>query len=161
MVSEHLFRAPGRTGSGSDGLRLLDTGDPSDLELLHRLLDTREPVSRTLGVVRERGVFCFNEGRRPLRYAPDLDVLLCMERGGASVTLFDVVGPQVPTLDEILVRLPGPVETVTLAFTPDRIAPEAEPVPGPFDHDGPSILMVRGPFAVEGEPFCLPRSART
>ena len=160
-VTEHLFRAPGRTGSGSDGVRLLDTGDAADLELLHRLLDTREPVSHILGVVRERGVFCFNEGRRPLHYAPDLDVLLCLERDGASVTLFDAVGPRLPSLGEILDRLPGPIETVTLAFTPDRVGPGAEPVPGPFHHDGPSMLMVRGPFAGEGEPFCLPRSART
>ena len=160
-VPEHLFRAPGRTGSGSDGARLLDTADPDDLALLHRLLATREPVSHTLGVVRERGVFCFNEGRRPLHSVPDLDVLLCLEREGATLTLFDVVGPRVPTLADVLARLPGPIATVILAFTPDRVAPGAESVPGPFDHDGPSILMVRGPFAVEGEPFCLPRSART
>jgi len=160
-VTEHLFEAPGRPGPGGDGIRPLDTGDAADLKLLHRLLTTRAPVSNTLGVVRERGVFCFNEGRRPLHYAPDLDVLLCLERSGTRLSLFDVVGPRVPSLGEILDRIPGRVETVTLAFTPDLVCPEAVPVPGPFDHDGPTTFMARGPLEVEGEPFCLPRSART
>jgi predicted N-acetyltransferase YhbS len=103
-VTEHLVRAPGRAGSGSDGVRLLDTDDAADIELLHRLLSTGEPVSRTLGVVRERGVFCFNEGRRPLRCAPDLDVLLCLERDGGSLMLFDVAGPRLPPLADVLAR---------------------------------------------------------
>ena len=39
--------------------------------------------------------------------------------------------------------------------------PPAEAKPYIFDHDGPTHLMARGPFATEGHQFSLPRSART
>jgi predicted N-acetyltransferase YhbS len=161
VVPEHLFTVPRRRPAGAGNLRLLDLDDSADVALLHRLLEGRVPVSRRLGVVREHGVFCFNEGRRSLHYAPDLDVVLCLEQDNEAVTLYDVVGSELPTLDAVLDRLPGPVSSVTLAFAPDRLAPDATPVPGLFDHDGPSHLMVRGPFVVESEPFALPRPART
>jgi predicted N-acetyltransferase YhbS len=171
-VREHYFacppaprlsmshRPPPRAGDGG-GLRLLDTAQANDVELLHRLLATREPVSEVVGVVDERAVFCFNEGRRPLRYAPDLDVIVCMERHGTRLTLYDVVGPRIPALDLLLERVPEPISEVELCFGADRLAPSAEAIPYLLDHDGPSYLMVRGPFAPEGKPFTLPRSART
>lgn len=161
VVPEHVFTVPRPRPAGSGSVRLLDIDDAGDVSLLHRLLEDRAPVSQRLGVVREHGVFCFNEGRRPLLYASDLDVVLCLERGSRTVTLYDVVGPELPDLDAVLDCLPGPISSVTLAFAPDLLAPDATPVPGLFDHDGPSYLMVRGSLGAEKEPFALPRSART
>lgn len=161
VVPEHVFTVPRPRPAGPGSLRLLDVDDAGDVSLLHRLLEDRAPVSERLGVVCEHGVFCFNEGRRPLHYAPDLDVVLCLERRKGTVTLYDVVGPEVPDLDALLDRLPGPISSVTLAFAPDRLAPDATPVPGLFDHDGPSYLMVRGSLGDEKMPFALPRPART
>ncbi|MCG6963989.1 MAG: GNAT family N-acetyltransferase [Acidobacteria bacterium] len=161
VVPEHVFTVPSRRPAGPGQVRLLDLDDNDDVTLLHRLLESRTPVSSRLGVVREHGVFCFNEGRRPLHYAPDLDVVLCFEQENEKVTLYDVVGPELPPLDAVLDRLPGPVSSVTLAFAPDRLAPDATPVPGLFNHDGPSYLMVRGSLGEANEPFALPRPART
>jgi hypothetical protein len=64
-------------------------------------------------------------------------------------------------LAAIVERVPYPVEEVAICFSPDRLAVNAEAKPYLFDHDGPSYLMVRGPFAAEGHAFTLPRSART
>jgi hypothetical protein len=50
---------------------------------------------------------------------------------------------------------------VAICFSADQLAVEAEATPYVLDHDGPSYLMVRGPCAAEGQPFTLPRSART
>lgn len=161
VVQEYGFTARIQSTGHKDGLRLLNLHDTQDIALLHRLLATRTPVSQVVGVVNEKAVFCFNEGSRPLYYAADLDVLLCLEQKGSHLTLFDVVGPRLPSLAEIVERLPRAVAEVTLCFSPDRLNVMAEAQPYLFEHDGPSYFMVRGPFAAEGHPFSLPRSART
>jgi predicted N-acetyltransferase YhbS len=161
VVQEHGFTARFQSTGRKDGLRLLNLQDTQDVALLHRLLEARTPVSHVVGVINEKAVFCFNEGSRPLYYAADLDVLLCLEQEGAHLTLFDVVGPQIPPLSVIVERMPQPVEQVLICFSPDRLGVQAEAEPYLFEHDGPSYFMVRGPFAAEGRPFSLPRSART
>ncbi len=161
VVQEHGFTVTPQSTQRRDGLRLLDPHDVQDIALLHRLLETRTPVSQVVGVINEKAVFCFNEGSRPLYYAADLDVILCLEQEGTCLRLLDVVGPHIPPLAAIVERVPHPVEEVAICFSPDRLAVTAEAKPYLFDHDGPSYLMVRGPFAAEGHAFTLPRSART
>jgi hypothetical protein len=129
--------------------------------LLNRLLETRDPVSHVVGVVNEKAVFLFDEGRHPLYYAQDLDAVVCLETEGAKLKLFDVVAPRLPTLEALLARIPSPAEEVAINFATDRLGIEAEATPHILDQDGPSYLMARGPFAAESEPFTLPRSART
>ena len=96
VVPEHCFRVRCDSEGGSNGMRLLDLGRPDDLALLLRLLKTRQPVSTVVGVVDDTVVFCFNEGTRPLWYAEDLDVVVCLEYETEKLMLFDVVGPRVP-----------------------------------------------------------------
>lgn len=160
-VPEHAFTVTVDSAGGTGGLRRLDLGVPEDLALLHRLLATRTPVSEVVGVVDEKAVFLFNEGRRPLYHVADLDVVVCLELEGTRLALFDIVGPRVPPLAELVGRIPNRVEEVEVNFSPDRLGTDARPVPRLLDHDGPSYLMVRGPFAAEGRAFTLPRSART
>ena len=160
-VGEHCFTVRCRSRGGFEGLRLINTEDPGDIALMRRLLKTREPVSRVVGVVDDEAVFCFNEGGRPLHYAEDLDAIVCMEVEGTRLRLFDLVGPHVPPLAALLERIHQPIEETVIHFAPDRLAVEAEADPHVLDHDGPSILMARGPFAAEEHEFTLPRSART
>jgi hypothetical protein len=87
--------------------------------------------------------------------------MLCMEREGSRLRIFDIVGPTLPAWDALLARIPPPVEEVEFCFSPDRFAAEAQATPWVFEHDGPSYLMIRGPFAAENTPFALPRSSRT
>lgn len=141
--------------------RRLDPARPADLALLHRLLEARQPVSRVAGVGPEKAVFLFNESRRPLWYLEELDTLLCLEREEAHLCLFDVVAPALPAWPDLLAALPWPVAEVEFAFAPDRLAPAALPWPRLLEHDGPSWLMVRGPWLPPGTPFTLPRPART
>jgi hypothetical protein len=161
ILQEHLCTVRCVAQSNVEGFRLLDTRDAGDIALLRRLLETRAPVSQVVGVVNEKAVFCFNEGSRPLHYAADLDVIVCMELEGARLKLFDIVGPHMPPLAAVRERIPQRLEEIAICFSPDRLGVEAESTPYLFDHDGPSYLMARGPFAAEGRPFTLPRSART
>jgi predicted N-acetyltransferase YhbS len=161
VVPEHFFTVYCDASNGTEGFRVLNTHAADDVALLQRLLDTREPVSKVVGVLNGKAVFCFNEGSRPLHYAADLDVIVCLELEKTRLTLFDIVGPTIPPLAAVLARIPQRVEQVAICFSPDRLGVEAEASPYVLDHDGPSYFMVRGPFAAEGQPFTLPRSART
>ncbi len=161
-VREHRFTVTCRPSVRFSGsLRRLDLDDPDDLTRLHRLLDSRAPVSEVVGVGPEKAVFLFNEGHRPLYLSEDLDVVVCLEPDGPRLRLYDVVGPEIPPLEALVARWPAPLEDVALHFAPDRLAPGAVAEPYLLDHDGPSYLMVRGPFAAEAAAFTLPRSART
>jgi predicted N-acetyltransferase YhbS len=160
-VKEHMFRMTCDCPGGVDGLRLLVMQDAGDIALLHRLLETRKPVSNVVGVVNEKAIFCFNEGHRPLHYAQALDVIICMEVEGKHLKVFDIVGPKIPSLAELLACIPHRFEEITICFGADLLANDAEAVPYFFDHGGPSYLMVHGPFVAEGHKFTLPRSART
>jgi predicted N-acetyltransferase YhbS len=161
VVKEHLFTVKCDSAGGSDGFRLLDTSQTGDIALLHRLLETRQAVSQVVGAVNEKAVFCFNEGSRPLHYAADLDVTACLELEEGRLKLFDIVGPKIPPLARVLERIPQRLDEAAICFSADQLAVEAEATPYVLDHDGPSYLMVHGPFAAEGQPFTLPRSART
>jgi len=160
-VQEHRFTIPWSGPAGRDGIRPLNPDDATDLALLHTLLAQREPVSNRLGVRPERDVFCFNECPHSLQLLPDLDVILCLERQGASLILYDVVGRTVPLLAELLARTPWRGQEVITYFTPDRLEVAASATPHVLDMGGPAYLMVKGEFVTEDLPFMLPRSGRT
>lgn len=161
VIQEHGFTVTCDSPGGRDGLRLLDTRIADDVTLLFRLLETREPVSEVASLIHDSVVFCFNESRNPLHYAEDLDAIFVMKRVGTRLDLFNIVGQEVPSLAALLERIPEPIDQVAVAFSPDRLGVDARAAPWTFDHDGPSYLMARGPFAAEGTPFTLPRSGRT
>jgi hypothetical protein len=161
VLPEHVLTSSFSASPGEDGFRRLNTEDPDDVRTLNRLLESRTPVSHVVGVAPEKAVFFFNEGGKPLHYCPELETVLCMEVDGSKLRLFDVVAPRLPSAEQILKRMPDDISEVELNFASDRMAPGAKAARRVLDHDGPSYLMVRGPFAAEKEAFTLPRSART
>jgi GNAT superfamily N-acetyltransferase len=62
VVPEHIFTVKCNSTGDTKGLRTLDFADVKDIALLHRLLETRMPVSNIVGVVKEKAVFCVDEG---------------------------------------------------------------------------------------------------
>ncbi|KAF3884031.1 GNAT family N-acetyltransferase [Tolypothrix bouteillei VB521301] len=157
-VREHVFVAQCNSTGGTHGFRLLDTNNDNDINLLNRLLETREPVSYILGVVKAKALFCVIESRSPLFYAEDLDVLVCMNIEGSTLKLFDLVGTKVCSLQALVDRIPHPIEDVEIYFSPDRLHVKAQALPHQLNGD--DCLMVRGEFAPENRTFMLPRSAR-
>lgn len=158
VVREHAFVTECTQHGCTNGFRALDTQDSGDRKLLHRLLNEREPVSNVVGVIKEKAVFCFSEGTRPLHYAEDLDVIVCFEIEDTRLKLFDIVGTRICPLAAVIGRLPQGLDEVVIYFSPDRLAADVRAFPHIFDGD--SLLMVRGSFAVEGKLFMVPRSAR-
>ncbi|MBD2196711.1 MULTISPECIES: GNAT family N-acetyltransferase [Calothrix] len=158
VVAEHIFKVQCNSTGSTDGWRQLDLTTDKDLRLLHRLLETRVPVSNVVGVVQEKAVFFVNEGSRPLYYAADLDAIACMEIEDTRLHLFDIVSTNIHPLSEILVRIPQFIEEVVIYFSPELLNTEnVQAFPGVIEE---TVLMVRGKFAAEKEKFMLPRSAR-
>ena len=167
VLPEYIFMVSCSSPGGTAGFRPLQTHVADDLQLLTRLLETRQPVSQILGVVQEKAVFSFNARKLPLYYAADLDVIVAFALEGTQLTLFDIVGSPIPPLDAILQRLPHRIEQVVTYFSPDRLAADYRAVPHTLIDPpealggaGPDMLMVRGPFAAAERPCMLPRSAR-
>lgn len=158
VVKEHAFVAKCSSTGYTEGFRTLNTQDSTDQKLLHRLLSERAPVSNVVGIVNEKAVFCFNECTTPLHYAEDLDIIACIEIEDKRLKLFDLVGTHLCPLAAVIKRIHQPLEEVVIYFSPDRLDADVQPFPHLLDGD--SLLMARGPFAAEGRPFMLPRSAR-
>ncbi|MDJ0974776.1 MAG: GNAT family N-acetyltransferase [Planctomycetota bacterium] len=159
-VTEHLWSgpmpdiAPARVGER----RLLDKGNPEDVRLLHRLLRDRVAISPRLGVVRELHGFAFYAASVPLWYLPALDAVLWYTATDEALVLHDLVAASTPAVEAILEHLPERPPALSIEFTADVVAPSLETTP--HNLDGNDWLMLRGPLAVEGQPFMLPRTAR-
>lgn len=167
VLQEHLFTVPCASPGGRQGFRPFVPHDPNDLQLLERLLDTRVPMSHTLGVVHETAVFRFNVRNFPLYYAADLEVFVAFTLDGTRLNLFDIIGTQIPSLMAIVARLPQRIDQVVTYFSPDRLGAAFQAMPHllmdppeALGGAGADFFMVRGPFAAEGQAFMLPRSAR-
>jgi predicted N-acetyltransferase YhbS len=167
VLPEARFTAACASPGGYPGWQLLHTHEPTALRLLHRLLETRTPVSHILGVGQEKDVFSFNAGKLPLYYAADLDVISSFLLDGTRLSVFDLIGTHIPPLQALLDRLPQPIDQVVTYFSPDRLQGEFQAFPHILQDPpealggaGPDYLMVRGPFAAEGHPCMLPRLAR-
>lgn len=144
-------------------LRPLSADHPDDVAALRRLLRQRTPVSRRLGITEPGWLFLIDvmlarEHFAPLWIAEDLDLIIAGKVDREQLHVFDVVGPRLPRVAEIVSRLGEPVESVLLYFTPDLLE-DAAPVE-PLLVKTPDSLMVRGSFPIEGTPFCLPPFAR-
>jgi hypothetical protein len=74
-----------------------------------------------------------------------------------EATLLDVVAKTLPSIDQLMSALAYDIDEIVFYFSPDRFAVEARTEPHRYDGDD---YMVRGPFAIEGKPFMVPRSAR-
>ncbi|MBW4575110.1 MAG: GNAT family N-acetyltransferase [Aphanothece sp. CMT-3BRIN-NPC111] len=157
VVPEFAFMVPCDHSGQKDSFRVLNLQDVNDCTLLHRLLDTRIPVSDVVGVYSEKAVFLVNEASRPLYYAEDLDALVVIEQEDDRLQLFDVIANHSLSLADILKCISHPVNEVILYFSPDRLNVQAKAIPYVLDD---AYLMIRGSFAAEGQPFMLPRSAR-
>ncbi len=148
-VPEYRFLAQVESNGGRDGFRALDLASPDDLDLLDALLESRVPVSRSLGVVREKNVFKFNEGSgRNLRYCDALGVLAVMSVDETGrLELNDLVAQELPDLATLLSLVREPVREVRFHFNPEHLDANAQ---AQRTDDG-DVLMVRGEFPFGGE----------
>lgn len=150
-------------------VRSLSVHEADDRSLIRRLFSIRRPISDQLGIIANEGVFFGNLMLCPawqLSYLPVFDVLVVWDRGGIDEggmgggrRLLDLVGEAWPPMEVLaaVLQLPAPDAGIDVLFPPDRLAGTFSP--RPYRHDGGDLLMVRGPFALEHQPFMLPLTA--
>jgi len=167
LVTEHGFQGRFRL-AGTDvaglSIRSLSGGEPADISLIRRLFTGRQPMSDTLGIIDNEGVFFANLLLRPtlrLSYLPAFDVLVVWDKegtGGRS-RLIDLIGAAWPPMDvlAVVMQLPAPDATIDILFPPDRLSGTFSPLP--YTHEDGDLLMARGPFTVDHEVFMLPLTA--
>ena len=128
---------------------------------LARQLARRVPLSPELGVPAERSIFTLNECLSPLWWIRRLGVVVSWDLVDGALSLYDVAGPRVPRLGDLLAYAPGPVWRVEFHFAPENLMENAPE--GRFSRwraPGPEVLMARGPFVREGALVMLPRPWR-
>jgi predicted N-acetyltransferase YhbS len=141
------------------GFYSLDITNSNDVKLIHRLLETRVPISNIVGVFNQKALFLVNESTRPLYYFPNLDALACLQIQDKQLKLFDLVTPHLNfPLQALLAQIPQPIEEISIYFSPDCLQVNTQAIPETFDGD--SLLMIRGTFPAANQQFTLPRSAR-
>jgi predicted N-acetyltransferase YhbS len=168
IVPESVFLIDVEPRRRSSTARKLDLAHEPDRRLMHRLLESRAPVSERLGIGADKAVWAFYEAGSELRYSRELDLVVIAERAGRALRLYDLVGPVVPPLGAVLDAIQEPVDRVVAFFAPDRLGATWEAVPHDLEGGETSlepgirntVLMVRGPFAVSGRPLMLPRPGR-
>ena len=124
-VPEQVFTTAVRSRNSPARLRAIDVADPADRRMVHRLLESRAPLSEVLGVGADQAVFAFNEVRGPLWHSDRLDCLMLLDRSGTRLRLYEVIGPRVPSLEALLEVVAGEVEEGITFFPPDRLCPPA------------------------------------
>ena len=141
VVPTHRFIAQ-RAGGGGPArpATLYDTAR------IRALLSARTPTSNVYAT-REPGWLPINDlalqGRLPdgVLVVPQREFLIVARQRGEVLHLDDVVGPELPGLDEVLAAIPFRFERVIYGFTPDCLDPGARPEPVPLEE---GVMQVRG-----------------
>jgi GNAT superfamily N-acetyltransferase len=151
VVRTHRFVAQRSGGGGPARPATLD-----DTARVRALLSARTPTS-DIYATREPGWLLITDlalqGRLPhgVLVVPQRDFLIVARQQAEILHLDDVVGPELPGLEEVLAAIPFRFERVIYGFTPDRLDPGARAESVPLEE---GAMQVRGawpklpPFAV-------------
>ncbi|MDY0884587.1 GNAT family N-acetyltransferase [Dongia soli] len=165
-LTEHYFRGQLHVAAGDAGdLRIerLDIGREEDRATILGLFNRRRPVSDHFGLCDDHAIFLANLlARRDwhLSFLPAEQALIVWEQRDRTTRLLDIVAPRIPPMASIAAALElSEMTEIKILFPPDRLVGNL--TAAPYKTDDNVILMVRGPFAIEGTPFMLPPTAES
>ncbi|WP_069882831.1 GNAT family N-acetyltransferase [Bosea sp. BIWAKO-01] len=154
QLGETIFSAASAQRQIQSSYRALSLEEDGDLALLRGLFSSRAPTSLVASACDHPALFMLKAVAAPeieLLHLPEFAVVVAVKgRNGPSMTLLDIVGPAIPSLDEIVSALGYAGERISVRLTPDRLSWAPEPQI-PVDNGS----MVRGSFAPEGQAFML------
>ncbi|MEZ4655074.1 MAG: GNAT family N-acetyltransferase [Candidatus Eisenbacteria bacterium] len=141
--SQRHSSRPSGDASESVGAQARPGAGPSP-RMLDLLCSVRDPASDRLSSLDPgwlAGIDLALQGRvsRDLTGIPGLGAFVDWTVRDGALEIHDVIAPSLPTLPELLAAAP-PHERVELHMAPDRLAPDAVPIPQPEV----GVLMVRG-----------------
>lgn len=154
QITETTFSAGLARRQTRPGYRLLSLDEDRDVAFLRDLFSRRSPTSLVASACDHPALFMLKVVGTPeieLLHLPDLDAVVAVKgRNRRSMTLLDIIGPSIPSLEDIVSALGYTGERIDVHLTPDRLSwtPEEQI---PVDNG----YMVRGFFAPEGRTFTL------
>lgn len=137
----------------------LDIQKEEHLEQIYRLASIRKPVSDLLGVSNKKlfMFWCLYFLGENIYFIPQLDALVLYKRNNGLLTIFDVVGTNIPSFSELYPYISDESDrTVEFLFMVDKLNLENYDKVR-VDGNGTRIL---GNFPLEGTQFIFPLTAQ-
>ncbi|MCB9849408.1 MAG: GNAT family N-acetyltransferase [Phycisphaerales bacterium] len=157
---QHRFVTPVQSLSGDGSARRLNFNDGDDLALLHDLARQRTAVSDEIGCLSPNllmfhALYTLSDCAY---WVEELGVVAFAGMTGKTLRVFDIVGPQIPALDDVLSYLPAfKANQIECMFMPDKVALAHVRTLAGDDPDGTHIGG--GDFPYEDRPFRFPFTA--
>jgi GNAT superfamily N-acetyltransferase len=154
QIKETVFSAGLAQRQTRPGYRLLSLDEDRDVTFLKDMFSRRSPTSLVASACDHPALFMLKVVGTPkieLLHLSDLDAVVAVKgRNGRLMTLLDIIGPSIPSLEDIALALGYTGERIDVHLTPDRLSwtPEEQTL---VDNG----YMVRGFFAPEGQAFML------
>lgn len=108
----------------NNGLRKLDCANEEDLQVIHKILQTRTPVSNQFGISDNQGIFMFYAlyvFQDSIYLYEDEEAIIVYQNEGKVLHLYDVVSKYKVDLVRLLSHISNSeTETIQFHFTPDR-----------------------------------------
>ncbi len=158
-VAEHQARIQVVGDVPRPGAEKLDLANPDHLVLIYQLATDRAPVSDLLGVHNEKlfMFWCLYFAGEYIHYIKELDLLVVYKRADNQVTIYDIVGRNVPTFDELYPFIQDQNDkTAKFLFMTDKMN-VVEPEYIETTDNGTHLC---GDFPLENEKFTFPITAQ-
>lgn len=140
------------------GAEKMDLQKKEHLEQIYRCASVREPVSDELGVLNRKlfMFWCIYALRDYIHYIAELDLLVLYKRDNGRLTIFDIVGRNIPAFSEVYRYISRESdETVEFLFMVDKLGLERfDPIR--VEGNGTHLL---GRFPLENSKFIFPYTA--
>ncbi|MCG7342560.1 GNAT family N-acetyltransferase [Sporosarcina sp. ACRSL] len=140
-------------------LERLTIFDPADMQKIRWAFKNNTPTSVRFYPPAYAPSFYLNMYNPMLRemlyFSPDLNVILIFEIDEETLELYDIIGPELPTLEQIYSVIPQSFNKVNLYFPPDLLGEGFSAV----EYEDVDFLMVRGDIDVESLQIKLPITA--
>jgi hypothetical protein len=141
-----------------DGARLLHPDDERDRQVIYDYAARRTPVSDLLGVMNSKlfMFWCLSDAIECIYQIPALDIVILIGRADGIVSVFDIVGRNIPTFDSIYPYIARESDrTVEFSFMTDKLGLHQQEYIR-FETNGTHILSG---FPLAGSPFIFPFTA--
>ncbi len=157
-ADEHQISIPVVGQSPLPGAKKLELANEQHLQLICSCAEHRAPISNELGVMNQKlfMFWCLYFLKKNIYYLADLEVLVLCKREQGVLTIFDIVGREIPTFAELYPFIAGESdESVRFEFMVDKLG-LADPVQTRASDSG---LHLMGEFPLQDKKFLFPCTA--
>ena len=161
VIKEHFFtkkqlHSPEKVENKLERLTIFD---PDDMQRIRWAFENNTPTSLQFYPSAYAPSFYLNMYNpnllEMLYFSSDLNVIVIFEVNEGTLELYDIIGPKLPTLEQIYSVIPHSFNEVNLYFPPDLFDDEFSAV----EYEDVDFLMVRGDIDFESLQIKLPITA--